>query len=130
MKKIITSRVVLAALVSLLSLHFASADAQQPLAQQGAGQPVKVSDKELKAFAKAYVEFHKIRQRYEPALSKAKDAAEKEKIQQEGNSKVKEAVEKQGFTVESYNRIFAAVNANEELRKKALKLINEERKRS
>jgi hypothetical protein len=130
MKKIIFWRVVLAALVGLLSLPFALAHAQQAPAQQGSGQPVKVSDKELRAFAKAYVEFHKIRERYEPAMSKAKDSAEKEKIQQEGNLKVKEAVEKQGFTVESYNRIFAAVNGNEELRKKALKLINEERKKS
>ncbi|HEV8344814.1 MAG TPA: DUF4168 domain-containing protein [Candidatus Binatia bacterium] len=130
MKKIISWRVMLAALVGLLSLPFALAHAQQAPAQQGSGQPAKVSDKELRAFAKAYVEFHKIRERYEPAMSKAKDSAEKEKIQQEGNLKVKEAVEKQGFTVESYNRIFAAVNGNEELRKKALKLINEERKKS
>ncbi len=43
---------------------------------------------------------------------------------------MKEAVEMQGLSVESYNRIFAAVNANEELRKKALKLIDEVRKNS
>lgn len=120
-----------AALIGLLSVCFAPvAQAQQQPSQQGSGQQVKVSDEELRAFAKAYVEFHKLRQRYEPSLSNTKDPAEKEKIQREGNSKVKEAVEKQGLTVESYNRIFAAVNANKELRKKALKLITEERKKS
>ena len=128
-----TKKIVLraVALIGFLSFYFAPvAYAQQQPAQQGSGQQVKVSDKELRAFAKAYVEFHKVRQRYEPAMKNANDPAEKEKIQQEGNSKVKQAIEKQGLTVESYNRIFAAVNANEELRKKALKLVNEERKRS
>ncbi len=43
---------------------------------------------------------------------------------------MKEAVEKQGLSADSYNGIFSAVNANEELRKKALKLIDEERKKS
>ena len=119
------------ALIGFLPFYFAPvAYAQSQPSQQGAGQQVKVSDKELKAFAKAYVEYHKIRQRYEPPLSDVKDPAVKEKLQREGNSKVKQAVEKQGLTVDRYNKIFATVNANEELRKKALKLINEERKKS
>lgn len=98
---------------------------QAPAAEQG-----KVSDKELQAFAKAYVEYHSIRQAYEPRLAKVQDAKEKEKIQQEGDSKVKKALEKQGLTADSYNRLFTAVNRDEQLRKKALKMINEERKRS
>ncbi len=131
MRALLLRDVLPSVLIGLLSLWFApEAHGQQPPPQQGSGQQVNVSDKELRAFAKAYVEFHKIRQRYEPSLSNAKDPAEKERIQQEGNSKVKEAVEKQGLSVESYNRIFAAVNANEELRKEALKLIDEERKKS
>jgi Domain of unknown function (DUF4168) len=127
------SKIVLraVALIGLLPFYFAPvAYAQSQPSQQGADQQVKVSDKELRAFAKAYVEYHKIRQRYEPPLSNVKDPAVKEKLQREGNSKVKEAVEKQGLTVDKYNKIFATVNANEELRKKALKLINEERKKS
>ena len=131
MNKIILWDLMPAALIGLLSFCFApAAYAQQPPTQQGSGQQVKVNDKELRAFTKAYVEFHKIRQRYEPPLSNVKDPAVKEKLQREGNSKVKAAVEKQGLTVDRYNRIFAAVNADEELRKKALKVINEERKKS
>jgi hypothetical protein len=62
-----------------LSLWFApEAYGQQAPSQQGSGPEAKVSDTELRAFVKAYVEFHKIRQRYEPSLSNAKDPAEKD----------------------------------------------------
>ena len=53
-----------------------------------------------------------------------------QKIQQEGDSKVRAALEKQGFAVEKYNKIFAAVNGDGELRKKTLKLIEQERKKT
>ncbi len=131
MKRLALRNVMLAALMGLVSLWLApKAHTQQPPSQPESGQQAKVSDQELKAFAKAYVEYHKVRQRYESSLNTAKDPAEKEKIQKEGNQKAKEAVEKQGLSVEKYNRIFAAINANEELRKKALNLIDEERKKS
>ena len=42
----------------------------------------------------------------------------------------KELQEIQGLNVESYNRILVAVNGDEQLRKKTLKLIEEEQKRS
>ncbi len=89
-----------------------------------------VSDKNLKAFANAYVEYHKIRQTYEAQLGKVQDPTEREKLQREGNAKVKQALGQQKLTPESYNWIFTAVNGNEQLRRKALKLIDEERTRS
>jgi predicted ATPase with chaperone activity len=63
-----------------------------------------VSDKELRAFAKAYVEYHKIRQNYEPKMNNTRDEKEKRKIQREGDDKVKQALEKQGLTPQGYNR--------------------------
>jgi len=42
-----------------------------------ASQQAEVGDKELKAFAKAYVEFHKIRAAHEPALQSAPDTQAK-----------------------------------------------------
>ena len=104
--------------------------AQEATKQAPAGDPSTVSDKDLRAFANAYVEYHKIRQTYEAQLGKVQDPKEREKIQREGDSKVKQALEKQKLTPESYNRLFTAVNRNEQLRQKALKLINEERLRS
>jgi len=98
--------------------------------QDPSAQPTKVSDKDLRTFVKAYVAYQNIRQIYEPRLGKVQDPNEKAKIQQEGDSKVKQALEQQGLTPESYNRLFAAVNANEPLRQKALRLIREERSKS
>ncbi len=89
-----------------------------------------VSDSDLRAFAKAYVDYHKIRQTYEPRVSKAENPNEKDKIQKEGNSKVKQALEKHGLTAQSYNQLFAAVNGNATLRQKALKFIEQERTQS
>jgi Domain of unknown function (DUF4168) len=95
-----------------------------------AADPSTVSDKNLRAFANAYVEYHKIRQTYEARLGKVQDPKEREKIQREGDSKVKQTLEQQKLTPESYNRLFTAVNGNEQLRRKALKWIDEERNRS
>ena len=106
------------------------ASAQESANRAPARDPSTVSDNDLRAFAHAYVEYHKIRQTYEAQLGKVQDPKEREKIQREGDSKVKQALEKQKLTPESYNRFFTAANRNEQLRQKALKLINEERNRS
>jgi hypothetical protein len=131
MRKLVPWDIMSAALVGVLALWFVqAAPAQQAPAPPAPEQPAKVSDTELRAFAKAYVEFHKIRQRYESSISSAQDPAAKEKLRQEGNRKAKEAIQKQGLSVESYNRIFTTINGDEGLRGKALKLINEERRKS
>jgi hypothetical protein len=96
--------------------------------QGSSAEQANVTDKDLRAFAKAYVEYHNIRQNYEPRLKGTKD--EKEKLQREGDNKVKQVLEKQGLTPQSYNRLFVAVNNNQQLRQKALVLISEERKKS
>ena len=93
-----------------------------------ASQQAEVGDKELKAFAKAYVEFHKIRVAHEPALQSAPDTQAKSKVEQEALSKFSKALEKQGLTLEGYGRLFLAVNSDEKLREKALRFIEEERK--
>ena len=89
-----------------------------------------VSDKDLRAFVKAYVEYQKIRQNYEPKMNNTRDEKEKQRIQREGDDKVKQALEKQGLTPQAYNRLFVAVNGSPQLRQKALALINDERKKS
>jgi hypothetical protein len=94
--------------------------------RQGAEQ-TQVSDRDLKAFAKAYVEYHRIRQNYEPRLNATKNESDKQKLRREGDDKVKQALERQGLTPQSYNRLFAAINNNPQLREKALSLISEER---
>ena len=89
-----------------------------------------VSDEDLRAFAKAYVEYHRIRQSYEPRLKAMKDEKSKQQIEKEGNEKVRQALEKQGLTPQKYNQLFAAVNGDPQLRQKAMDLIQAERQRS
>lgn len=114
--------------VSLPAVPAWSSDAS-PKQASPAGQ-TNVSDKDLRAFVKAYVEYQKIRQNYEPKMNNTRDEKEKQKIQREGDDKVKQALEKQGLTPQAYKRLFAAVNGNPQLRQKALALINDERKKS
>ena len=122
--------IMVGALTVLIGLWSAPAAAQEPPKTASAQAQINVSDKDLRSFAKAYVDYHKIRQSYEKQLNHTQDANEKERLQREGDAKVSQALEKQGLTQQSYNRLYTAVNNNEQLRKKALKLIEEERKSS
>jgi hypothetical protein len=91
------------------------------------GQEADVTEKDLAAFVKVYVEIQKIRSEYEPALKEAQEQQQRQKIQQEGEAKINAALAKQGMEAETYNRVFAAVSADEELRKKTVRLIEQER---
>ena len=64
--------------------------------QGSTAESSNVSDKELRAFSKAYVEYHKIRQNYEPKMNNTRDEKEKLKIQREGDDKVKQALRNRG----------------------------------
>jgi hypothetical protein len=88
-----------------------------------------LSDKDIQSFARAYVDFHKIKSDYEARMKRTNDAGEKERLKREGDAKVDSALKKQGFTADSYTKTFAAVNNNEQLRKKTLKYVEEERKK-
>jgi hypothetical protein len=110
-----------------LMLGFALATTWPPIDFPTAyGQETNVAEKDLAAFVKVYVEIQKIRSEYEPALKEAQEQ-QRQKIQQEGEAKINAALAKQGMEAETYNRVFAAVSADEELRKKTVKLIEQER---
>jgi hypothetical protein len=124
-KKLVLSVALVGSMLCLNSQVWA-----QDIPKPETGRPqAKVSDSELTAFAKTYVEYQRIRQQYEPSIRNSQ-GAQKKKIEDEANAKVKELLAKQRLTVESYNRLFKLVNSDEQLRKKALKLVEEERRRS
>lgn len=99
-------------------------------AQEPAKQEANVSDDQLRAFAKVYVQVDKIRQAYEPRLKEAKDSEEGRQIQMEAATKMQEAAAKEGMTGDSYRQIFEIARADEGLRKKLLNFINEEKEKS
>ena len=113
-------------LVFLAVLGFAQQSAKPPTDNQ----PASVSDSELRAFVKAYVENQKIRQEYEPPLSVMTDPKKYQQTQDQASAALKTSLAKQNLSIEDYNRIFNAINRDEQLRKQAMKLVEEERKRS
>jgi Domain of unknown function (DUF4168) len=101
--------------------------ASQGLAQEPSQQQMNIGDRQLRAFAKVYVEIETIRQLYVSRLKEAESLEEGEEIQNEAVSKMEGALTKQGLTEESYSRIVEIARADEALRKKLVELINEER---
>jgi hypothetical protein len=104
--------------------------AQESPRPQAEGRQARVGDDEIRAFVKAYVETQKIRQKYEPTLLETTDPEKNKQLHTQASAELKESLARQNLTVEQYNTIYAQVNSDEELRQKALKLIEEERKRS
>jgi hypothetical protein len=105
----------------------APAFAQRSATPQAENQ-TNISEAELSAFVKAYVDNQKIRQEYEPPLRDNTDPQKGQQLQDWANAELKRSLAKQNLTVENYNRIYNRINSDEQLRKKALKLIEEERK--
>jgi hypothetical protein len=105
------------------------AQQQLPNRVQGVEQP-PVSDVQLRSFAKAYVEFEKIRAQYEPRLDAAPTPAEKQSVQDEAVALFSKALEKEGLSMQQYSVLFHTVNADDALREKVLRLIEEERAKS
>lgn len=104
--------------------------AEQGRAQESPKQQLSVSDNQLRAFAKVYVEVDKIRQAYEPRLKEAKNPDESKQIEIEAVSNIQAALTKEGLTEESYTQIFDIARADEGLRSKLIGFINEERQKS
>ena len=103
------------------------------LAQQPArplDKQAQVNDSELRTFAKVYTEYQNVVRQYEPKLRNAKDTTTTKKIQDEANARLGKILSKEHMTADDYNRIFKRVNADENLRKKVLAMVAEERKRA
>jgi len=130
-KKIFRQTTVAAIIVSITVLIAGSILVAQELTRPAAAQSAaKPSETELRAFAKAYTEYQRIRREYEPKLKNTKDAATSKKIQDEANAKVAKALEEQHMSADEYKRLFNLINTDEALRKKVLALVAEERRKS
>jgi hypothetical protein len=127
MQKLICRTIALIILIGGSSL---SPVAKTIFAQEVPNQQSKIDPTQLKSFARVYVEFEKIRDTYEPRLSKAQGDQEAQVIQKEAGAKVDEALAKEGLSRETYSQIINTLNADNELRAKAMQLIDEERKKS
>ena len=128
MRKAICRMITLTILIGGLSVG--PPVANPIFAQDVPNQQSKIDPTQLKSFVRVYVEFEKIRDTYEPRLSKAQGEQEAQDIQKEAGAKVDEALAKEGLSRETYSQILNTLNADNELRAKAMQLIDEERKKS
>lgn len=94
------------------------------------GEKAPISDNELRSFAKAYLEFEKIRAEYGPRIGTAPTPQEKGAVEQEAVLKFGQALEKEGMTMQQYSALYQTVSADQQLREKVLRIIEEERARS
>lgn len=101
--------------------------AQQARAQESQKQQMDVSEIQLRAFAKVYVDLAKIREAYEPRLKEANDPEESKQIQIEELSKMQRVLMREGLTQESFRQIFEVARTNKDLRQKLIEFINKER---
>jgi hypothetical protein len=119
--------------VSLLLSMFLPASMSQAQVVPGPSMPGEqraISDTELRSFAKAYVEFEKIRSEYAPKVGSAATPQEKGMVEKEAVVKFGQALEKEGLTMQQYTALYQTVSVDQQLREKALRLIEEERGRS
>lgn len=132
MSKFTLERIAISVFFAFMAVVFmADGHAQdQPASSWASPEQKTLSDKELESFVKAYVKTQKLREEYENSMEQVQEPIDKEKVQKQAAIKLDYILREQGLDVETYNRAFAAVNTNQELRRKALQLIEEERRRS
>ncbi|MGH7875472.1 MAG: DUF4168 domain-containing protein [Candidatus Binatia bacterium] len=113
-------------IVSSIAMGLDAAQETKPSARP----EMAISEKELNSFVRAYTDYQRIRASYGPALDQATDSQQKKRIEDEANQKVKQSLAANGLTADRYNRIFAAANSDEGLRKKVLKRVQDQRQKS
>lgn len=110
-------------LLTLILTPALSWSAEQGMEEE-VGQ-VEVSDKEVKAFAKAQQEVVGIQQEYTDLVAQAADGDKQNEIIQEANEKMVEAVEDVGFSVQRYNVITNATKSDTALQQRIIAATEE-----
>ncbi|OBZ93250.1 hypothetical protein ADU59_22580 [Pararhizobium polonicum] len=112
-----------AAALSLIVINspaFAQGAAEPQAAQPMQGTaPAAISDQKIEAFAVAYLQVDKVRQDYAAKIGAEKDAANKQKLQNEANKQMINAVEKSpGMSLDEYKTIITAAQTDPDVAKK------------
>lgn len=131
MKKFLLRNILISILIGLLGLWVTTeTGGQEPLPEPSGGQRTLISNERLEEFAKAYVKINDIIATYEPPTNDTQDREQVRKIQQGAVDKIHETLQTHGFTAEAFRRIFTVVNADDDLLRKLLKLIDNERRKA
>jgi hypothetical protein len=110
---------VLLALVGVFGVPLTWAQAESAPTEQTA----TYSDAELKSFAAAALEVHRINSAYLPQMAEA-EPADQRKLEQQALRETTAAVEKQGLTSDRYDEILSAAQTRTEVAKKVEQFLN------
>lgn len=88
------------------------------MAQSASQQQAAISDADLKAFAVAARDVQKINQDYMPVYQSAQNEQQRATIEQEAMGKMAQSVKDKGMSVEKYNQIVAAAQADPDVARK------------
>jgi len=127
------SRVVSRSLAAALSLAFVAAAGQPAFAQSsddGQGQSqqdVKTdwSEQKLQQFATAATDVKAVFDEYRPKIKNAENADKMNKMQKQASDEAAQAVKDSGLSVQEYNRINQAIQADKDLRKRVMGIIGD-----
>lgn len=131
------SFVTLAA-ASVLGLAALSAQAQTPTASTAAKSTSSttttttssqntgaVTDTKLNQFADAYVAVQKVQKEASTQLSANADAAKTQQVQSDAQVRIADAIQKNGLQLDEYNQIAQLINADDDLRTRAVERIQQ-----
>ena len=112
---------VMLALVGVSGIPLTWAQSEQAPTEQS---KAAYSEAELKSFAAAAVDVHRINSNYLPKLADA-SPAEQRQIEKQALQETTRAVEKQGLTSDKYDEILTAAQTKPEVAKKVEQYLNE-----
>ena len=93
-----------------------AAPAPAPQTEMPAVQPQQVDEAKLESFAVAFLEVAKVTQSYQPQIAAAGTPEDQQRLREEAGEKMVEAVnEAEGITIEEYNTIIEAAQADPQL---------------
>lgn len=122
MKRMFLRSTALVVLLALCMAPAALAQNQQP--QQA--PDVDVDDEEIERIAQVYVEIEEVRQSYQPQFQETEDPEEAQALQQELQQEINQVIEDtEGLTVERYDTVIQAAQADDELYNKLIAAIEE-----
>jgi hypothetical protein len=103
----------------IVGLLMTSGVAGTPLAMAQSAAPqqqsASISEQDLKTFAGAAKEVQRLNQTYVPAYQAAQTEEQRKAIEEEAMTKMTEAVKEKGLTVDKYNQIVEAAQADPEV---------------
>lgn len=125
MKQINTSRFLAPVALAIALGASGAAVAQQSGAQGGAqggaqqqAPDIDVSDEQVESFAEAQNRVAEIGEKWTPRMQEAESSEDVQKAREQAQQEMVIAVENAGLSVQEYNQIARAAQADEELRKK------------